>query len=120
MNQQLAVFLLVFLALSRPALAEGGLDRDQISTVVNEHMSEVRKCFDDNAPKGPQPSKEVRVKFFIDRVGAVSSAIVTDSSLKIPAVEQCLTEKAKAWKFPEPVGHTAVQVSYPFIFERVK
>jgi hypothetical protein len=42
---------------------------------------------------------------------------VRESTLKNDAVEQCIIDRIKTWKFPAPAGGGVVTVNYPFIFK---
>ena len=50
------------------------------------------------------------------RVGRVSKAEITSTTLKNAAVEACLIEEFGTMRFPKPEGGGTVTASYPFTF----
>ncbi len=108
-----------FEPLQEEALIEGGLDKDQIAAVINKHIGEVIYCYEKGLQVQPKLNGRVGVNFNINGSGKVSSASVGASSLKNAAVEGCIINRLKGWKFPKPVGGVNVKVQYPFVLKRV-
>ena len=47
----------------------------------------------------------------------VEKVVVTETTIKSARVGQCLAEKIKGWRFPQPAGGGIVEVNYPFVFK---
>ncbi|HEX4925633.1 MAG TPA: AgmX/PglI C-terminal domain-containing protein, partial [Bdellovibrionales bacterium] len=107
-----------FQPIEREAFVEGGLDRDQISEVIQRHLGEVRFCYEQGLQSQPELSGRVAVRFMINAAGQVSTAGVQRSSLRSDSVESCIIQRLKSWKFPEPRGGVNVKVTYPFLLKR--
>ncbi|MBL7556159.1 MAG: energy transducer TonB [Bdellovibrionaceae bacterium] len=101
------------------AWTEGGLDRNAIAAVINRHLSEVRFCYEQGLQKKPNLSGRVSMNFIIGPSGSVSTAKISNSSLGHAPVENCIRDRLKTWKFPQPHGGVNVKVSYPFALRRV-
>lgn len=101
------------------AWTEGGLDRNAIAAVINRHLSEVRFCYEQGLQKKPNLAGRVSMNFIIGPSGSVSIAKVNNSSLGHPPVENCIRDRLKTWKFPQPHGGVNVKVNYPFALRRV-
>lgn len=101
------------------AFVEGGLDRNEISAVIQRHLSEVRFCYEKGLQNKPRLSGRVSIRFLIGAKGLVTLAQVDQSSLGHSMVEGCIRDRLKTWNFPRPEGGVTVKVTYPFILRRV-
>jgi TonB family protein len=95
----------------------GGLERDEIMKVIRRHESEIKFCYEQELQKQPSLSGKVSVAWTIDSAGAVPEANVSESSIGSPAVEKCMTDRIRRWKFPEPRGGGTVDVTFPWNFK---
>jgi len=107
------------LPLEEEALIQGGLDRDQIAAVINRNIGQIIYCYEQGLQSKPALAGRVTMGFVIGGNGSVRTANVANTSLKSAQVENCITQKLKAWKFPKPEGQVDVRVSYPFVLKRV-
>lgn len=108
-----------FQPVAEEATVEGGLDRDEIAAVIQRHLGQIRFCYEQGLQTKPDLSGRVAVKFVIAGSGFVSLANVSNTSLKNKAVEGCVVQRLKSWKFPEPRGGVNVRVTYPFVLKRI-
>jgi hypothetical protein len=95
---------------------EGGLTKDQVQKVVDEHFTEVRKCFDIalGHPDDANLTGAIVVRFGVDAEGKVDEQALDDSNFHDPETEQCMVELVRGWTFPKPKGKGA-KVKYPFL-----
>lgn len=98
---------------------EGGLERSQIAAVINRNIGQVIYCYEKGLQKQPSLNGRMVVDFIIGGNGAVTRAVAGSSSLDSGAVENCIVQKLKGWRFPKPAGNVDVKVSYPFLLKRV-
>jgi outer membrane biosynthesis protein TonB len=56
------------------------------------------------------------IQFVVGGKGTVQSALVKETTLGSPQLEQCVIARVKSWTFPIPHGGGVVTVSYPFHF----
>ncbi|MFT3709246.1 MAG: AgmX/PglI C-terminal domain-containing protein [Archangium sp.] len=99
------------------ALAPPGYDRDLVLKVVKRHQNQIRFCYESELNKTPDLAGKVTIAWTIDGTGAVSIAQVAESGLRNETVENCILQRVKAWKFPEPQGGQEVSITFPWVFQ---
>ncbi|HSP18449.1 MAG TPA: TonB family protein [Myxococcaceae bacterium] len=95
----------------------GGLAREVISRVIQEHQSEIKYCYETQLNRNPSLAGKVTVLFTIDGSGTVSDSQVSETTLQNQDTERCMLAKIRRWKFPEPAGGGVVKVNFPWIFK---
>lgn len=103
----------------RTTVAGPGLDRAQIARVIQQHQTEILYCYESALSSDPKLEGKVAVSFTIDPAGTVAVAGVADSTIGNPAVEACILERLRRWRFPEPRGGGEVVVNFPWLFRPV-
>ena len=89
--------------------------RDLIRGVVNRHKPEVRQCFREGLARDPGLTGEVEVAFTIQGDGSVAYPTIARSTVNDGAVDACVTEAVKRWRFPVFVASGGdVDVKFPF------
>lgn len=89
--------------------------RDLIRGVVNRHKPEVRQCFREGMARDPGLAGEVEVAFTIQGDGSVAYPTIARSTVNDRAVDACVTEAVKRWRFPVFVASGGdVDVKFPF------
>ncbi len=101
------------IAVGRPIVV-GTLSMDIIRRVIHSHRDQIRYCYARERTRQPDLSGKLTVKFTIGTAGYVQQAAVSASALHNAAVERCILQKVRTWKFPEPRGGIVI-VNYPFI-----
>ncbi len=94
----------------------GNLTQEQVKKVINNHLMEIRYCYEKELYTNDDLKGVVKLTWKVDPTGEVISAFVTDSTIDNETVESCLTNRIKKWKFPEPLGGGFALVNYPFNF----
>lgn len=102
-------------SLSTPVMI-GALPRELIQRVINANKAQVRYCYEVELQRDQNLEGKVAVKWIIGATGAVAQVVVTESTMRSPRVGQCLAEKIRGWRFPQPAGGGVVEVNYPFVF----
>ena len=95
----------------------GALDKRIIQKVVRQHSGELRACYEKELNKIKGLNGRVVVVWLISPQGAVTKALVKESTIKNKNVENCVVNSIKFWRFPAPKGGGIVQIEYPFVFE---
>ena len=95
-----------------------GLDRDEIKKAIFNHKNEIHQCYEKRFNKKSRPQGKVVLNFSIEKGGQVVSAEVNEraSQLTDKKIHQCLIEKLKTWKFPDPPKGQVVEIIYPLFF----
>jgi len=95
----------------------GGLAREVIARVIQEHQSEIKYCYEVQLNRNPSLAGKVTVLFTIDGSGTVTDSQVSETTLNNSEAEKCMLAKIHRWKFPEPAGNGIVKVNFPWIFK---
>lgn len=98
-------------------LTAPGYDRDLILKVVRRHQNEIRFCYESQLNQEPSLAGKVTVEWTIGGSGAVASAQIAESGLQNDTVENCILQRVKRWRFPEPKGGEEVAVTFPWVFQ---
>ena len=88
--------------------------REAIDAVVRRHTNQIQYCYQRELVKDQALQGRISVKFTIASGGSVSSAIIEESTLNSPAVEDCVAGRFLRMSFPPQEGSTVV--TYPFVF----
>lgn len=91
-----------------------GVDKEAVRVIVREHVSEVRKCYENRLRTKPELSGKLVLQWDINRDGVVANPMA--SQALDAEVDNCVIDKLKTWKFPEPPNNRVAKVSYPFVF----
>jgi Ca-activated chloride channel family protein len=89
-------------------LINGAIDQSAVLAMLLSHDAEVKKCFEAAGKKGT-----ITLRWFVTTEGVVLQIKVLSSTVKDAALEQCLTQKVKAWTFPKAASGT-VEITYTF------
>lgn len=105
-------------ATARKVSAQGNIDRDAVARTVNQHLQEVRACYERQLLKDPGLAGKVVLEWTISTSGLVVQAKTKTSTLNNATVESCILSSLKTWHFPSARGGLVI-VSYPFLFNAV-
>jgi pSer/pThr/pTyr-binding forkhead associated (FHA) protein len=97
-------------------LVQGSIDPELIRKVVHDHRAQIRTCYETQLTSKPNLAGKLVSAWTIDQSGAVTEAHTQESTLHDHAVENCVAQKIRTWRFPIPKGGGEVFVTYPFIF----
>jgi tetratricopeptide (TPR) repeat protein len=102
-----------------PGTAEvrGSLDKEIIRRIIRRHINEVKFCYERELTRNPSLQGRVMIQFTIGPLGNVPAALVQNSTMNSPSVEQCIASAVRRWEFPRPPGGGIVIVSYPFVLK---
>ena len=95
----------------------GGLDRDVVAAVIKRHANEIRFCYNKELQKDPSLGGKVAVSWTIAPSGAVSDAMVSESTLGNANVENCIVSRIRRWRFPQEKNGASTQVNFPWVFK---
>ncbi len=100
-------------------VVSGGLSAQEILQVVRANLNQIRHCYEQLLQRSPSAAGKLAVNWSINAQGSVSSVSIAESSISDSQMKGCVTGRIQRWKFPEPRGGQAVQVSYPFTFNPI-
>jgi TonB family protein len=88
-----------------------------IAAQVRAHIDQVNACYQGALAKQPELAGQVIVHFSISGGGVVRQVDVETSTLKSPAVEDCIVRAARQWKFRPTADGQDLHAAFPFTFE---
>jgi hypothetical protein len=103
---------------SGAADVRGSLSKEVIRRIVRRHLNEVRFCYEQELNARPDLEGRVTVTWIIAPTGAVTTAVVSGSTLGSARAEQCIAGAVRRWTFPAPEGGGTVRVNYPFMLQQ--
>jgi outer membrane biosynthesis protein TonB len=98
-------------------IVHGSLDPSLIKRVIQENRNAIRYCYEREMQIHKGLEGTIRTQFVIGADGAVTSAVIKESTMGSAAVESCVAAKLRALIFPKPMGGGIVIVNYPFVFK---
>jgi len=91
---------------------------EAVRKVVDEHINEVRQCYESGLIRNPGVVGKVVLEWTIGTSGSVTQVKTKSATLDSPPIVNCILDRLKNWRFPAPKGGVVV-VSYPFLFNSV-
>jgi outer membrane biosynthesis protein TonB len=104
--------------LNQTVKIEGGMSREMVKRVIDQHLSEITYCYESALISNPTIMGRIAFEWKILMSGQVGEVRILASSVNSHEVHECIKSAIKSWQFPKPVG-TEVIVSYPFVFDLV-
>lgn len=93
----------------------GALPVEDVEPVVGRERAALRYCYARRLAKNPKLAGEIRVTFVVGSDGSVGSARIHSSTLRDPAVADCVVARFQRMRFPaREAGITVVR--YPLVF----
>ncbi len=105
-------------AATRNIGTQGSIDKEAVAKVINSHLHEVSSCYERALLKTPGLAGKIVLEWQITTSGTVGYAKTKSSTMQSPAVESCILQSLKTWKFPAAKG-AGVVITYPFMFNSV-
>ncbi len=105
-------------ATSRTMGVQGTIDKEAVAKVINSHLAEISACYERALLKEAGLAGKIVLEWNISTAGIVTTAKTKSSTMKSAAVEGCILNSLKGWKFP-PAKGAGVVISYPFMFNSV-
>lgn len=99
-----------------PPAIYGGLDKEIIRRIINQHRSRFKYCYERELIKRPTLQGKIHVWFQIEGTGRVHKSRISRTTMNNDRVEECLSRRVRLLRFPSPKGGGVVHVNYPFIF----
>lgn len=97
---------------------EGGMSREMVKQVIDQHLSEITFCYESALAANPNIMGRVIFEWKILLSGRVGEIRIVASNINSNEIHDCIKSAIKSWQFPNPVGAEVI-VSYPFVFDLV-
>jgi len=92
----------------------GLLSPESIRRVVIRNLSQIIHCHEQGLVQDPALEGRVVVRFVIGNEGTILGSNISESSIAVPSVAECISNAVRHWQFPAPEGGGVVTVNYPF------
>ncbi len=104
--------------LEKSVKVQGGMSRQAVKRVIDQHLDEISYCYETALIYDPSIMGKVIFEWKILMDGEVGEVRIKFSSINSDKIHSCIKTAIKSWQFPSPKG-AEVMVSYPFIFDIV-
>ncbi|MBL8953654.1 MAG: AgmX/PglI C-terminal domain-containing protein [Myxococcaceae bacterium] len=91
------------------------LSRDEISKVINAHLSDVQGCYERAMARSGGFGGRMMLEWRIAPAGDVTVARIKQTDVKNAAFGSCVLERLKTWKFPRAPGPS--EVTFPVLLD---
>lgn len=107
---------MVTASLSKTVRIQGGMSRQAVKRVIDEHLDEISYCYECALISNPSIMGKMVFEWKILMSGKVGEVRIKSSSIQSSDLHSCLQGAIRSWQFPKPRGAEVV-VSYPFVFD---
>lgn len=94
---------------------DGKLSESEINSVMRRQLKSLRDCYESALKRQRTLAGKLVIRFEIDEQGRTQNIEFEDDSLGSGEVRECISKRAKYWRFPKPDGGS-VFVAYPLVF----
>jgi hypothetical protein len=107
---------MVTASLSKTVRIQGGMSRQAVKRVIDQHLDEISYCYECALISNPSIMGKMVFEWKILMSGKVGEVRIKSSSIQSSDLHSCLKGAIRSWQFPKPKGAEVV-VSYPFVFD---
>jgi pSer/pThr/pTyr-binding forkhead associated (FHA) protein/outer membrane biosynthesis protein TonB len=94
----------------------GSIDRDAIRRLIQANLKVIRSCYERELNRNPNLYGKLVVQWDIGANGQVVSGPIAKQNDLNATVAECVSQRMRSWKFPDPPAGQVVTVTYPFVF----
>jgi hypothetical protein len=107
---------MVTASLTKTVRIQGGMSREAVKRVIDQHLDEISYCYECALIANPALMGKMVFEWKILMSGKVGEVRIQSSTIQSSELHSCLKGAIKSWQFPKPTGAEVV-VSYPFVFD---
>ena len=104
--------------LDKSVRVQGGMSREAVKRVIDQHLDEISFCYENALMDSPSLMGNIVFEWKILMTGKVGAVRIKSSTVRSSQIHNCIQAAIKSWQFPKP-QNTEVMVSYPFVFDIV-
>ena len=109
---------MVSVDLDKSVRVQGGMSREDVKKVIDQHLDEISFCYENALMDSPALMGNIVFEWKILLSGNVGEVRIKSSSIRSKEIHSCIKAAIKTWQFPQPTNAEVV-VSYPFVFNIV-
>ncbi len=102
--------------MTRSVKIEGGMSREMVRRIIDQHMEEIVYLYEVALRSNPNIMGRITFEWKILMSGRVGEIRIVASSVNSNELHDGMKAAIKSWQFPKPVG-TEVVVNYPFVLD---
>jgi len=104
--------------LEKSVRVQGGMSREAVKRVIDQHLDEISFCYENALMDTPSLMGNIVFEWKILMTGKVGAVRIKSSTVRSNQIHNCIQAAIKSWQFPKP-QNSEVMVSYPFVFDIV-
>ena len=112
------VMAMVSVELNKSVRVQGGMSREAVKRVIDQHLDEISYCYENALINAPSLMGNIVFEWKILMSGKVGAVRIKSSTIRSGQIHHCIQAAIKTWQFEKP-QHSEVIVSYPFVFDIV-
>lgn len=112
------VMAMVSVELNKSVRVQGGMSREAVKRVIDQHLDEISYCYENALIDTPSLMGNIVFEWKILMSGQVGAVRIKSSTIRSGQIHHCIQAAIKTWQFEKP-QHSEVIVSYPFVFDIV-
>jgi pSer/pThr/pTyr-binding forkhead associated (FHA) protein len=112
------VMAMVSVDLDKSVRVQGGMSREEVKRIIDEHLDEISFCYENALMDAPSLMGNIVFEWKILMSGNVGAVRIKSSTVRSSQIHNCIQAAIKSWQFPQP-QNAEVMVSYPFVFDIV-
>ncbi|MDX2447959.1 MAG: AgmX/PglI C-terminal domain-containing protein [Desulfobacterales bacterium] len=112
------VMAMVSVDLDKSVRVQGGLSREEVKRIIDQHLDEISFCYENALMDVPSLMGNIVFEWKILMSGKVGAVRIKSSTIRSSQIHNCIQAAIKSWQFPKP-QNAEVMVSYPFVFDIV-
>ena len=112
------VMAMVSVDLDKSVRVQGGMSREAVKRVIDQHLDEISFCYENALMDAPSLMGNIVFEWKILMTGKVGAVRIKSSTVRSSQIHNCIQAAIKSWQFPKPQS-AEVMVSYPFVFDIV-
>ena len=92
-------------------------DKEAVRRVIIRNRSAIKSCYDVELTKNPNIVGKIVLEWEIVNTGKMRNAKVKSSDVGNGALAECIINRLRVLKFPDPGPNEIAKVAFPFVFE---
>ena len=95
----------------------GTIDREVIRRVIVQNQRVLKTCYERELNRNPDLAGKIILEWDIGEQGRVVGTRKGKMEPGFDRVAECILDRLRTWRFPEPPANQAVTVQFPFVFQ---
>lgn len=89
---------------------------EELQSVLNEHNRAIQACYEQEKIKDPTLKGSITIAFQISKDGRVLAPRIKSSTMRSDAIDRCIINKVRLWRFSEVTEAKPQSLEIPYTF----